>query len=134
LLRKVSIRLDDTIYQLLVVTAKKRGEPVSAVARRILTDSLQATTISDAQDLLLSHVRKAIRLELRSIENRLASLTAKAAISSASAENLVSRVLVLLKEPNISGVRDVCRKRGVAYIREPLDQIIQAYESETGDI
>lgn len=132
LMRRITIRLDDTTYQLLETHASKKGEPLSEVARKILAHNLQSKAALDAQDVLVAAVRKAVALELRQTENRLASLAAKAAITSASAENLSSYILKTLKEPNLQGVRDACRKRGVAYVKEPLEQIMQAYD-EAGD-
>jgi len=131
LMRRITIRVDDTTYQLLETLASKRGEPLSVVARRILDNNLQSEVALDAQDVLISTVRKAVALELRQTENRLASLSAKAAITSASTENLAAYIIQKMNEPNVQGVKDACRKRGVAYIKEPLEQIIQA--AEVGD-
>ncbi|NLK51457.1 MAG: hypothetical protein GX295_03275 [Syntrophomonadaceae bacterium] len=128
--KKLTIHIDSETYQLLVTLASKRDESISKVVRRILSQDLESQVAIDAQDVLLTAVRKAVALELRQVEDRLASLSAKAAITSASTENLVSYVLKLLHEPNIPGVRDACRTRGVAYVREPLNQIMQAYSSE----
>jgi negative regulator of replication initiation len=128
--KKMTIHIDNETYQLLVTLADKRGESISKIVRRILYENLESQVALEAQDALLSITRKAVARELRIVEDRLASLSAKAAITSASTENLVSYVLKLLYEPNIPGVRDACRKRGVAYVREPLNQIMQAYSSE----
>lgn len=127
----ITVRVDEGTYKLLTNMANRRNESISRVTRRVITQSLQTEVATDAQDALVSIVRKAIALELRKTENRLASLSSKAAITSASTENLVSYVLKLLHEPNITGVREACRKRGVAYIREPLNQIMQAFPSES---
>lgn len=127
LVRRITIRVDDTTYQLLETLASKRGEPLAVVARRILDNNLQSEVALDAQDVLISTVRKAVASELRQTENRLASLSSKAAISAAATENLVVYMLKFLKEPNFMAVRDQCKKRGVAYVREPLEQIMQAY-------
>ncbi len=127
LVRRITIRVDDTTYQLLETLASKRGEPLAVVARRILDNNLQSKVALDAQDVLISTVRKAVASELRQTENRLASLSSKAAISAAATENLVVYMLKFLKEPNFMAVRDQCKKRGVAYVREPLEQIMQAY-------
>ena len=121
--KRINIRVDDTTFKLLENLASKRGESISSVARRILSSNLQQEVALSAQDVLISTVRKAIKQELKQTENRLASLSAKSAISAATSENLSSYILKILNEPNIQGVRDACRKRAVAYIREPLEQI-----------
>lgn len=135
LMRRITIRIDDTTYQLLETLANKRGEPLSVIARRILDNNLQSEVALDAQDVLITAVRKAVASELRQTENRLANLSSKAAISAAATENLVVYMLKFLKEPNFMAVRDQCKKRGVAYVREPLEQIMQAYgeQKEQGD-
>lgn len=125
--KRITIRLSDTTYQMLANFASKRGEPVAQAARRILAHNLENETALDAQDVLVLAVRKAIAQEMRRTETRLANLASKTAITSASTENLVSRLLVLLNEPDVPGVRNACRKRGVAFVREPLEQIMQAY-------
>jgi uncharacterized protein (DUF1778 family) len=121
--KRINIRVDDATFKLLENLASKRGESISSVARRILSSNLQQEVALSAQDVLISTMRKAIKQELKQTENRLASLSAKSAISAATSENLSSYLLKLLNEPNVTGVRDACRKRAVAYIREPLEQI-----------
>ena len=121
--KRINIRVDDTTFKLLENLASKRGESISSVARRILSSNLQQEVALSAQDVLISTVRKAIKQELKQTENRLASLSAKSAISAATSENLSSYILKILNEPNLQAVRDACRKRAVAYIREPLEQI-----------
>lgn len=128
--RKITVHLDEKTYQLLTTIAGKRDESRSKVARRILSQNLENQVALDVQDVLVLAVRKAVAQELRQTENRLANLVSKTAITSASTENLVSRALVLLKEPDVSGVRTACRKRGVAFVREPLERIMKAYENE----
>ena len=126
--QRITLRLDDTTNQMLEALAAKRGESVSEVARRILTKNLQSEIALDAQDVLIAAVRKAIAAELRQTENRLASLSAKAAISASTAEYIASYITKLCGEPNVQGVRDTCRKRAVAYVKEPLEQIMAAGE------
>ena len=128
---ELRVKLDEPTHLALRAMADKRGESMSVVTRRILSKSLQSNSALDATDILLSTVRKAVAQELRQTENRLANICAKAAIASASTENLATYVLKNMKEPNFQMVRDAARKRGVAYIREPLEQIMQAYSEES---
>jgi len=128
--RRINVRVDEKTYRLLQTMAGKRGENISQVVRRILKQSLENEIAVDAQDVLVLAVRKAIVREIRHIEKRLANLASKTAITSASTENLALRILVLLNEPDFAGVRQACRKRGVAFVREDLDRIMKAYEGE----
>lgn len=127
---QLTIRINNDIYIALKALADKRGESMAVVTRRILSQSLQSNSALDATDILLSTVRKAVALELRQTENRLASICAKTAITSATTENLVTYMLKSYNEPNLQTVRSAARKRGVAYIREPLEQIMEAYSGE----
>lgn len=124
---EVRVKLDDNTYLALKALAEKRNESISIVVRRILSRSLQSNTALDASDILLSTVRKAVATELRQTENRLASLSAKAAITAATAENLSAYILKQMNEPDINQVRNAARSRGVAYVREPLEKIMAAY-------
>lgn len=127
---ELRVKLDEPTHLALRAIADKRGESMAVVTRRILSKSLKTNTALDATDILLSTVRKAVAQELRQTENRLANICAKAAISSATTENLTTYIVKKMNEPNLSIVRNAARKRGVAYIREPLDQIMQAYTDE----
>lgn len=129
-MRKITVRVDNTTYQQLETLANQRGEPVSVVIRKLLVTNLENEIALGAQDVLITAVRKAVGRELRQVENRLGNLAAKAAITSASAENVALYVVQLLKEPNVKGVKNTSRKRAVSYVREPLDQIIQTYEGD----
>lgn len=131
--RQFTVRLDDQTYQQLKVHAVNRGESMAEIARRLLTESLQTDNAVTSQNVLLSLVRAAVGKELRRTENRLANLSSKAAISAAAAENLLVYMLRIMNEPNFVAVRGECRKRGVAYVREPLEQIMQAYGDDRGE-
>lgn len=131
-LHQFTVRLDDQTYQQLKVHAVNRGESMAEVTRRLLVDSLQTDNAVTSQNVLLSLVRAAISKELRRSENRLANLSSKAAISAAATENLVVYMLKIMNEPNFMAIRGECIKRGVAYVREPLEQIMQAYGDDRG--
>lgn len=129
-IHQLTIRLNDKTYDALKALSNKRGESMAAVARRILATNLDIEIALDASDALSGIVRKVVANELRKTENRLASICTKTAISSATTENLTTYIINQMNVPNLSIVRDAARKRGVAYIREPLDQIMQAYSDE----
>jgi|GEM_PF-4206397 len=127
---QLTIRLNKQNYYALKTLAEKRGESLAVVIRRFLMAGLQSEIALDAKDVLLAAVKKVLAQELRKTENRLSSLCAKAAISSASTEYLAAYILKNMDEPNLQNVRDACRKRGVVYVKEPLERIMQAYEDE----
>ena len=134
-LHQFTIRVDDQTYRQLKVHAVNRGESMAEVTRRLLVNALQTDSLTTSQDTLLALIRIAIAKELRRSENRLANLSSQAAISATTTENLMVYMLKNMNEPNFMAVRGECRKRGVAYIREPLEQIVQAYGEykERGD-
>lgn len=131
-LKKITIRVPEDDYQIIQINAAKNGETISYYLRKIISREIKSDAALTNQDALITAVRKAIRLELKNTENRLASLAAKTAITSATTENLVAYIVKHQSEHNLQEVRNACRKRGVAYVREPLEKIMQAYD-EGGD-
>lgn len=133
-LHQFTLRLDDQTYRQLKVHAVNRGESMAEVARRLLIGSLQTDNAVSSQNVLLPLVREAISKELRRSENRLANLSSKAAISAMTSENLLVYILKkYMNEPNFIAVQGACKKKGVAYSREPLEKIIQAYGDDRGE-
>lgn len=131
-LKKITIRVPEDDYQIIQINAAKNGETISYYLRKIISREIKSDAALTNQDALITAVRKAIRLELKNTENRLASLAAKTAITSATTENLVAYIVKHQSEHNLQEVRNASRRRGVAYVREPLEKIMQAYD-EGGD-
>ncbi len=133
--REIRTRLDENTYNSLKALANKRGESMSVISRRILSENLGTAIAIDATDVLTSAVRKAVAQEIRQVENRLASVSSKAAIAAASAEICILSIIQStngLSEARLREVQNVARAKGVQYLRLPLKQIIEAYPEEEG--
>jgi len=133
---QLTIRLDDQTYKALKALANKRSESMAVVARRILAKKLGIEIALGASDTLISIVRKAVAVELRKTEARLAATSCKAVIAAASAENCA---LYLIKEQKnfnksqIDQVANETRHKGVIFLKQPLDLIYDVYqEGEDG--
>lgn len=129
-MKVVTSRIPDNTYQILVANAAKNGESISYYCRKILEREIKNDAGLNAEDVLITAVRKAIRLELKTSENRLANLSAKAAITSATTENLTYLILKNQNLQNPNQARDLARKRAVAYLRENLEQLLELYDKE----
>lgn len=129
-MKALTIRLDTEIYNLLNSIAKKREESMAAVARKILSGNLQSETALDAQDILITTVRKAIRTELKTTENRLANLCVKNAITSSTTEELIIKIMEANKYPDLESIKSKSRRKGVAYVKQPLELLLQNYDCE----
>lgn len=120
------IKLGKTTMDKVITLARIRGETASSVVRRILAVGLDAEIAEQSLGTVASVVRKAIRAELKSTENRLANLVAKASISAGTSEHM----LVTLFERSIQGnasekqkdaksIHNEARKKAVIGLRQP---------------
>ena len=92
----------------------------------MLSESLSEESASTGQVVIRQAVRAEIRLELKRVENRLATLGAKACIAAGTAENM----MVTLFERSIAGdtsgkqrqakeIHDTARKKAVSGLKQP---------------
>jgi hypothetical protein len=106
--------------------AAKKNVPVAELVRTLLSESLSEESASTGQVVIRQAVRAEIRLELKRVENRLATLGAKACIAAGTAENM----MVSLFERSIAGdtsgkqrqakeIHDDARKKAVSGLKQP---------------
>jgi hypothetical protein len=122
------IKLGKATMDKLITLAGIRRETASSVIRQILAAGLDNEIAERSSDALVSVVRKTIRAELKSTENRLAALGAKASIAAGTSEHM----LTTLFERSISGdasekqrqakaIHDEARKSAVSGLKQPGD-------------
>lgn len=121
-------RVDSKVFNLFKEITAQKGMSTSEYLRRLVNREIKNDAALSSQDQLTAAVRKAIRLELKTTENRLANLAAKSVITSATAERISYLILKNQNHPNASMVRDLARKKAVAYLRENLNEILETYE------
>jgi predicted DNA-binding protein len=76
------LRLEKETRDKINIIAKTRGETVAEVIRRILEKGLNEEIAEQSLDTIISAVRKTVRAELKTTENRLAKLSARSAIAA----------------------------------------------------
>lgn len=127
-LKRITIPVSDEVYQILKLQSEKNQTSIAQICKKIIEQETRKEHALTAQDILLATMRKAIRLELKVTENRIANLSAKSAITSATCENISYLILKNQNQQNPSQVRDMARKRAVAYLRENLNDLINLYQ------
>jgi hypothetical protein len=119
------IRVDKATMDKLTIMAGNRKESLATTVRRILIMGLNTEIAEHSSDTLAAAVRKAIRVELKSTENRLAKLSAKAGIAAASAMYLADEIYIAAgSDPQADRANSPerltnIRTRAARYLKEP---------------
>jgi len=103
-------------------------ETASAIIRRILDAGLDAEIAEQSLGTITSVIRKVIRSELKSTENRLASLGAKATIAAGTSEHMLTTLFVRSisgeiseKQRQAKEIHDDARRKAVLSLKHPAD-------------
>jgi rRNA-processing protein FCF1 len=118
ILKKIYVCLPEDIYEALVGLASRRKESISAIARKMLTESIAVEAAKDGIDAVTDAVRRAMRDILKPTEDRLAKLAAKAAVAAATAMYLNTQCISDLGKNNALELYQMARTKAVAYLRE----------------
>ena len=117
-MKRINVQLPEDVYQALVNLASRRDESISAVARKMLTESITTEAANDGIDKVTEAVRKAMRDVLRPTEDRLAKLMAKAAVAAATAMYMNVQTIADLGKHNAVEIYNEARVKAVAYLKE----------------
>ncbi|HHW56776.1 MAG TPA: hypothetical protein GXX15_03695 [Clostridia bacterium] len=120
-MKKIYVWLPEDIYNALVNLASRRDEAISAVARKMLIDSITNEAANDGIDKVTEAVRKAMRDVLRPTEDRLAKLMAKAAVAAATAMYMNVQTIADLGKHNAVEIYNEARVKAAAYLKERDD-------------
>jgi hypothetical protein len=123
------IKLGKATMDKLITLAGIRRETASAVIRQILAAGLDNEIAERSSEALVSVVRKTIRAELKSTENRLAALGAKACIAAGTSE----RMLATLFERSISGEASEKQRQAKAIHDEARKSAVSGLKQSGGD-
>lgn len=121
LLKRINVQLPEDVYQALVNLASRRDESISAVARKMLVESITNEAANDGIDKVTEAVRKAMRDVLRPTEDRLAKLMAKAAVAAATAMYMNVQTIADLGKHNAVEIYNEARVKAAAYLKERDD-------------
>lgn len=117
-MKQLKVYLPDDVSEALYTLASQREETVSAVARRLLTQSIAEESAANGKDVITSAVRSSMRDVMKPFEDRLAKISAKAAIAAATAMFLNTQCIADLGKNNAVELYQAARKKAVAYLRE----------------
>jgi len=120
-LKRINVQLPEDAYRALVNLASRRDESISAVARKMLIESITNEAANDGIDKVTEAVRKAMRDVLRPTEDRLAKLMAKAAVAAATAMYMNVQTIADLGKHNAVEIYNEARVKAVAYLKERDD-------------
>ncbi|HBT48670.1 MAG TPA: hypothetical protein DEA61_02175 [Caldanaerobacter subterraneus] len=120
-MKKIYVWLPEDIYNALVNLASRRDEAISAVARKMLIESITNEAANDGIDKVTEAVRKAMRDVLRPTEDRLAKLMAKAAVAAATAMYMNVQTIADLGKHNAVEIYNEARVKAAAYLKERDD-------------
>lgn len=112
------IFLDDDLDEALKGLAKIRGVNQSEVMRQILREYVSTNSANKSLDVITSVLRSVVRSELKSTENRMAALSAKAAIAGATSMYLNTQAIADMGKNDSIEMYQKARKKAVAYIKE----------------
>jgi hypothetical protein len=126
------IKLGKATMDKVITLAGIRRETASSVIRQILAAGLDNEIAEQSSETLVSVVRKTIRAELKSTENRLADLGAKAGIAAGTAEQMVADMVKRAvstpgmtpeeKKRQARFLHEEARKKAVAQFKKSIDE------------
>lgn len=117
-MKKLTVYLSENTYDILNNLSSKRKESMSLIARNILEKGLTEESARDGIDVVTDAVRRALRDVLKPTEDRLAKLTAKAAVAAATAMYLNTQCIADLGKNNALELYQMARTKAVAYLKE----------------
>lgn len=120
--KELRFNVEDDLHEKIFALAERRGEAVSEVCRRVLRDAVERSAAEDGLDVINEAVRKNMSDVLKPLENRLAAMTAKSTIASATTMYHMQHVLLGMgKDPRV--IHEESRKKAVSYLKADIDKI-----------
>ncbi|NLK24918.1 MAG: ribbon-helix-helix protein, CopG family [Clostridiales bacterium] len=118
-LKKITFKLHQETYEQLQKICKKENQSMSETIRRLIENGLSERVLEKNTDLIADLVRKQVDVAMTTHVDRLASISAKSGIMSATATFLNVQALQELapdKKKSIVEFYDSARKKAVAYM------------------
>ncbi len=123
------LKLDKATMDKVNTLAGIQKETASSIIRRILDAGLDAEIAEQSLGTVISAIRKVIRSELKSTENRLAALGAKARISAGTSEHMLTTLFersisgdVSEKQRQAKAIHFEARKKAVSGLKQAEDE------------
>ncbi|UFJ41345.1 hypothetical protein LOK74_02060 [Brevibacillus humidisoli] len=107
----------EDIYEILKKIADRRGETMAEVARKIIVRSVSEEAAKDGMDYVAATLRDCLRDSLKPLEDRLAKINAKVAVTSGTSMYMSMQVI---EEAGYDSqdIYTKARKKAVALLQE----------------
>lgn len=122
--------IDDKLHKKISLIAKRRNESLAEVYRRLLGEAVDRELAEENQDYILQVVRQAVRDVQKPMEERLAKLSAKVAISSATTMYMNNQLIADAGYDH-EDLYEKARKKATAFVKSGvLNDYIHSPEGE----
>lgn len=105
--------------------ARKENKPIGAVIRDLIDDSLKMKVTTDNIDLVTQIIRTQLRDVLQPSVDRLAALSAKTCVQSATAAYLsaeaINRFVPPSQQEDVASTYEMARRKAVRYTKNRID-------------
>ncbi|MGD0152986.1 MAG: hypothetical protein ABSC17_04370 [Thermacetogeniaceae bacterium] len=128
----VNVRLSKVLYDQIKSLVATREEAIVEVIRRLLEQGANTEIVAQGLDTITTAIRKTIRAELKSTENRLAALGAKAGIAASTAEQMVADMVEHAnstpgmtpeeKKRQARFLHEEARKKAIALLKKSVEE------------
>lgn len=130
--------MDQKLYDEIVFISETNGESISETIRKLLRRGLSIEYVNDSKDLIAEIVREQMEIVVKPHVERLASLSAKTGIASATSMFLNAQAFMDLvpveKKKDARTMFEKARIKGVAYMRTRAEDWEGGLDSEQGNI
>jgi predicted DNA-binding ribbon-helix-helix protein len=120
-MKQMLVRIEEQYYDQIINIAESRNVSIAAVARDIISAGLSANVLETQRQILKEEVRLAVEDALKPSVNRLASISAKGSIISATATFLCMFVLNKIggiDQERVIQLYEEAKKKAYLYVKE----------------
>lgn len=119
---RVNVTMELDCHKELAKLATKRNCTIPEVIREFIDEGMSNNYAIDNIDLITNIIREQLKVLLDPAVNRIAALTSKTCVQSATAAYLTAEAINRFVPPenrmDVKDAYDAARKKGVAYVKE----------------
>lgn len=123
--KRYSLSLDDETYEKVENIVKKTGKSRAEVSRELIIKGLASEWVEESSDLIADIIRQQMEIVIKPHIERLASLSSKSGMMSATSTFLNVQALMDLvpteKRKDVRPMYEKARKMSVEYMRNKTD-------------
>lgn len=124
--RRINVTFDFETYEQIRKLAHKEGKAMSEIVREATIDNLTVRINAENINMITKIIREQVRDVMQPGIDRLAALTAKTCVQSATAAYLtaetISKFVPVKEQEDVRECYEKARKKGVEYTRRKIDQ------------